>query len=58
MSIIETVSGYLRDRRALEELRRLDDRLLADIGLRGVDLRTAVKSRERTGGRTNGAESR
>ena len=46
-SITEAVGSYLRDRRALEELRKLDDRMLSDIGLTRVDLKEAVRSGSR-----------
>ena len=48
-SIKETIGTYLRDRRALAELRRLDDRMLKDIGLMGADLECAVKGKGRAG---------
>ena len=44
-SIKETVGNYLRDRRAVAELRKLDERMLKDIGVMGVDLEEAVKQR-------------
>ena len=45
---MEAVGSYLRDRRALDELRRLDDRMLSDIGLARGNLEEAVRSGVRT----------
>ena len=48
-SIKETIGTYLRDRRALAELRKLDDRMLKDIGIMGADLEEVVKGKNRAG---------
>ena len=52
-TIKEAIGNYLRYRRALNEVSRLDERMLADIGLRGINLKSALRAKDGSGARSN-----